>query len=215
MCNNQETKTMSFKDIIGDYSWDDISKKIYSVTSEDVEKSLKNPKRTIDDFINLISPVAQDYLEDMAKLSNEITKKRFGNVVQLYLPLYLSNECSNHCVYCGFNHENKIDRVTLNKEQILKEVEIIKSYGYEHILLVAGEHPKKVGVDYYKEVIELIKPHFSLISMEVQPLEEDEYKQLIDLGLNSVYVYQETYNKENYKSYHPKGKKSDFILSDL
>lgn len=199
-----------FSEIIKNYDRKTISDKIYSVTKSDVEKSLSKDKRTTGDFINLISPAASGYLEEMAELSNRLTQKRFGKTIQLYIPLYLSNICENNCVYCGFSSSNKIKRTILKQEEILKEVEILKSYGYEHVLLVAGEAPKKVGVKYYLETINLIKKHFSQICLEVQPLEQDEYKQLMDAGLNSVYVYQETYNTNNYKKYHPSGKKSEF-----
>jgi hypothetical protein len=39
------------------------------------------------------------------------------------------------------------------------------------------------------------------------------YEDLSQLGLNSVMVYQETYNKQKYRSYHPKGKKSSSYSS--
>jgi 2-iminoacetate synthase len=92
----------------------------------------------------------------------------------------------------------------------MKEVTVIKEMGYDNILLVSGEANKTVGVDYFEHAIKLIKPHFSHISLEVQPLEEAEYKRLSAAGLNTVLVYQETYHKDEYKTHHPKGKKSNF-----
>lgn len=202
---------MSFQDLFDTYSWNKVKEKIYSKTSTDVEHALqKNSARNLDDFMALISPSGADYLEEMAQLSSRLTKKRFGNTIQLYLPMYLSNECQNICTYCGFSFTNKIPRVTLTDEQILKEVEIIKSYGYDHILLVTGEANTTVGVDYLEHAMEVIKPHFSNVSIEVQPLEQDEYERLIPAGLHSVLVYQETYHREDYKKHHPRGKKSNF-----
>src|SRR4030095_16245736 len=72
------------------------------------------------------------------------------------------------------------------------------------------EANKTVGIEYLKNAIKLLRPHFANISIEVQPLEQDEYASLISEGLYAVLVYQETYHKENYKDYHPKGKKSNF-----
>jgi 2-iminoacetate synthase len=128
----------------------------------------------------------------------------------MYIPLYLSNECQNICTYCGFSLDNKLKRLTLTESQILKEVEIIKSYGYDHILLVTGEANKTVSVDYFIKVLKLIQPYFSHVSMEVQPLDQADYELLMEHGLNTVLVYQETYHEENYKFHHPKGKKSNF-----
>ena len=192
------------------YNWDQIENEIKAKTENDVLRALNTEKANLEDFKALISPAAKPYLEQMASLSNKLTQKRFGKTTQLFIPLYLTNVCENLCVYCGFNHENKIKRIVLNKEQILKEVEVIKSYGFEHILLVTGEAPKVAGVDYLMEVIKLIKPYFSQISIEVQPMDQKDYEKLISVGLNSVYVYQETYHQQNYTKYHLKGKKSNF-----
>lgn len=204
---------MSNKDFVGiiqEVSWESTTDSIYSKTRNDVEDALNKNRRDLEDFKALISPAAMPYLEEMAHLSHRITRKRFGNTIQMYIPLYLSNECQNICTYCGFSLDNKIRRVTLTEEQILKEVEVIKSFGYDHVLLVTGEANKTVGVEYLSKAINLLRPHFSHISMEVQPLDEEEYKSLIQDGLNTVLVYQETYHEENYKLHHPKGKKSNY-----
>ncbi|MBX9853245.1 MAG: 2-iminoacetate synthase ThiH [Cytophagaceae bacterium] len=201
---------MSFIDTFKKHHWNDIQNSIYAKTGKDVERALSKSKRDLEDFKALISPAASDYLEEMAKLSHELTQKRFGKTLQLFIPMYLSNECQNICTYCGFSVDNKIRRVTLTDKQIEDEIKVIKSYGYDHILLVTGEANKTVGVDYIKNAIEIIRPHFSHISMEVQPLDLHEYKELINHGLNTVLVYQETYHEENYKFHHPKGKKSNF-----
>lgn len=170
----------------------------------------KQGKRNLEDFKALISPAAQPHLEEMAKLSNLLTKQRFGNTMQLFIPMYLSNECKNICTYCGFSLDNPIKRTTLNDTQILNEVKVIKAMGYEHILLVTGEDTKYVGVDYIDHAIQLTRNHFAQISMEVQPLEQNEYERLVASGLHSVLVYQETYHQDKYKTHHPKGKKSNF-----
>ena len=201
---------MDFKTLFDQYHWQDVKESIYSKTSLDVEGALyKNGKRNLEDFKSLLSPSALPYLENIAILSQELTQKRFGKTIQMYIPLYLSNECQNICTYCGFSLDNKIKRITLNDKQILEEVKILKSYGYDHILLLTGEH-QNLGLAYFKKVFDLIQPYFSSISIEVQPLEEEEYKELIAIGLNAVMVYQETYHQENYKKHHPKGKKSNF-----
>lgn len=200
----------TFYDELEKYDWGKIKEDIASKTSADVEYALSKEHRDIDDFIALISPAAAPYLEQMAQESKRLTQERFGKTIQLYLPLYLSNYCENSCVYCGFNCKNNIKRKVLNIEEIRKEIKVIKSYGYEHILLVSGEAPKKADVNYFKEVMEEIKNDFSQIAIEIQPMEQDEYETLQNSGLNYVCVYQETYNKNTYPKYHPVGKKADF-----
>ncbi len=201
---------MSFYNEIQKYNWDDISEQIYNKTSNDVELALSKDKLTLSDFQSLISPAAKPYLEVMARKSMQLTQERFGKTMQLYIPIYLSNTCTNTCVYCGFNHNNVFDRTILNKQDVLEEIKVIKDLGFEHILLVTGEDDRNCGVEFIKEMMIEIRKHFSQISIEVQPLKTEEYKELAEHGLNSVYVYQETYNEANYKKYHPGGKKSNY-----
>lgn len=201
---------MSFKEIYDLQNWEDVKKSIYNKTSRDVETALESERRTIEDFKALISPAAAPYLEQMAELSHRLTQKRFGKTIQLFVPMYLSNECNNICTYCGFSFDNKIKRKTLSAAEILKEITEIKKQGFNHILLVTGESNHTVHVDYFIKAIEIIKPHFANISIEVQPLEQNEYEELQVSGVYAVLVYQETYHQEKYKEYHLKGKKSNF-----
>jgi 2-iminoacetate synthase len=200
----------NFKDTFDLYDWNSLEQEIYTYSSADVERILAKEKITLEDFKILISPAAKGFIEEMAQRSNSITKKRFGNTIQMYIPMYLSNECQNICTYCGFSMTNKIRRRTLSDKEILQEVKHIKNLGYDHILLVTGEAHKTVGVSYIKHAIDLIREHFSNISIEVQPLNQEDYEVLIESGLYAVLVYQETYHKATYKIHHPKGKKSNF-----
>ncbi|WP_370398243.1 2-iminoacetate synthase ThiH [Tenacibaculum dicentrarchi] len=200
----------NFKELFDTYNWDDNLKSIFDKTAVEVEYALSKEKLDLEDFKALISPAARPYIEQMAQKSSLLTKKRFGNTIQMYAPMYLSNECQNICTYCGFSMTNKIPRRTLTDTEILKEVAFLKDKGYDHILLVTGEANKTVGVDYIKNAIQLIRSQFSNITIEVQPLDQEEYESLIEAGLYAVLVYQETYHREEYKKHHPKGKKSNF-----
>jgi 2-iminoacetate synthase len=199
-----------FNSLFETYNWEEVKTSIYSKTGKDVELALSKGRRDLEDFKALISPAALPYLEQMSQLSHRLTLKRFGNTMQMYIPLYLSNECQNICTYCGFSFHNHIARKTLSDEEIVREMEVIKAWGYDHVLLVTGEANQTVGVDYLRNAVRLTGKHFSNISIEVQPLEQNEYEVLISEGLNTVLVYQETYHEENYKAHHPKGKKSNF-----
>ncbi|WP_405377843.1 2-iminoacetate synthase ThiH [Nonlabens sp. Asnod3-A02] len=199
-----------FKDLFDTYNWDITLKNIYDKTALEVSAALSKDKLDMEDFKALLSPAAQPFIEEMAQKSQLLTKKRFGNTMQMYVPMYLSNECQNICTYCGFSMTNKIPRRTLTDAEILKEVAFLKAKGYDHILLVTGEANRTVGVEYLKNAIQLIRAQFSNITIEVQPLDQDEYELLVENGLYAVLVYQETYHREEYKKHHPKGRKSNF-----
>ncbi|EGR3416314.1 2-iminoacetate synthase ThiH [Vibrio parahaemolyticus] len=201
---------MSFYDRFQQLDWDDISMSIYAKTAQDVERALAKPKRDLEDFKTLISPAAEPYLEQMAKLSYSLTRKRFGNTMSLYIPLYLSNLCANACTYCGFSMENRIKRRTLNRDEVEAEIDAIKRMKFDSVLLVTGEHETKVGMKYFREMVPIIKQRFNYLAMEVQPLDQDEYTELKTLGLDAVMVYQETYHPKTYAQHHLRGNKMDF-----
>lgn len=201
---------MDFKEIYDLQSWEEVKQSIFYKSVQDVETALSSNRRTLEDFKALISPAAAPYLEQMAHLSHQLTQKRFGKTIQLFVPMYLSNECNNICTYCGFSFDNKLKRKTLTSDEIIREITEIKKQGFNHILLVTGEANHTVHVDYFRKAIQIIKPYFANISIEVQPLEQDEYEALQLSGVYAVLVYQETYHQEKYSKYHPKGKKSNF-----
>ncbi|MRI32472.1 2-iminoacetate synthase ThiH [Endozoicomonas sp. OPT23] len=201
---------MSFLEQFNQTDWDELKITINSKSANDVEQALKASRLTHDQFLALISPAAEPYVEQLAQKSMQLTRQRFGNTVQLYLPLYLSNKCTNICTYCGFSLENKIRRKTLSMTELENETAAIKAMGFDHILLVTGEAQGTVGIEYFKDVVKKLKPHFSHITMEVQPLEQHEYEELMELGLDAVLVYQETYHRSAYAKQHLRGSKMDF-----
>lgn len=210
-CIKKKNKNMLFSEELEKYSWDEITQQIYAKTDADVERALNKKHLQIDDFMALISPAADKYLEKMASLSRMYTQQRFGKTIQMYVPLYITNSCTNHCVYCGFQHDNPIKRVILKDEEIVNECKAIRRIGpFENLLIVTGENPRDAGVDYLENALRLARPYFSNLTIEVMPLKSEEYYRLTRSGLNGVVCFQETYNKDRYKVYHPKGMKSKF-----
>jgi 2-iminoacetate synthase len=202
----------SFLDKYEKTSWVDISSRIELSTRNDVENALKTDGRCdLGDFAALLSPIAGiEYLEEMAQVAHNLTVQRFGRVIRLFAPMYLSNECTNICDYCGFSLGNKILRKTLSIAEMLKETGALRKHGFEHVLLVTGESAKKVSTDYLCEAITVLSEYFSNVSMEVQPLDKEDYQDLIKAGLHAVLVYQETYDRDSYAKHHLKGKKTNF-----
>lgn len=200
-----------FSEELKKYDWSDITNRILSKSSADVERALSKERLTIDDFMALVSPAASGYLEAMAQQSRHYTQQRFGKTISMYIPMYITNSCSNSCVYCGFNIHNRIARTVLDMEQIAEECKAIRRLApFENILLVTGENPRIAGTDYLEEALGVCRDYFNNMTMEVMPLPEEDYRRLSHAGLNGVVCFQETYNKENYKKYHPAGMKSNF-----
>lgn len=205
-----------FADVIDRYDWNDTIRGIESVTAEDVKKiidGIRRSKKPVspEDLGALVSPAAYPFLEEMAALSHRLTMERFGKTISLYIPMYVSNACTNKCVYCGFNHDNPFSRITLTEKEVENECKAIKELGpFENLLIVAGEYPSISGVDYIEKILMVCRSYFHNLTIEVQPMRARDYKRLSDIGLYGVICFQETYNKEAYKKYHPHGMKSHF-----
>lgn len=200
-----------FSEELKKYDWDETTAKIAAKTDSDVRRALAREHCDVEDFMALLSPAAEPYLETMARLSRKYTEERFGKTMSMFIPLYLTNSCSNSCVYCGFHVQNKMARTILTPEQIENEYKAIKKLSpFENILLVTGENPAKAGVPYLAEAIDIAKKYFSNIKIEVMPLSAEEYRELCGHGLNGVICFQETYHRENYNIYHPRGQKANF-----
>ena len=175
-----------------------------------VDKALRSPHPDFADLAALLSPVAGEMLPELAARSAEITAQRFGRTIGLYAPVYVSNYCVNKCAYCGFSAQNKIKRRALSLDEAEAEMEILHGRGFNHILLVAGEAPARVGVDYLAELARRTRHRFAALTIEVQPLETDEYATLFEAGITGVAIYQETYNREIYDQVHLAGRKKDY-----
>lgn len=185
------------------------SQLVQGATTDDVERALACARPGLREFAALISAAAAPYLSQMAARAEQLTRQRFGQTVSMYLPLYLTNLCANDCAYCGFSMSNHIRRKVLSETEVVAECEAIQALGYQTILLVTGEHERKGGMDYFRQMLPLVKPYAAYLMMEVQPLATEEYRELRELGLDGVMVYQETYDAAAYAQYHLRGKKQD------
>ena len=161
-------------------------------------------------FEQLIAPKANRELEEMAETSSALTLQNFGRTMRLFAPIYLSNECINNCSYCGFSRDNPILRVTLSVDEVVAEARHLSQAGFRQVLLVAGEHPKFVSGDYLAECVRALAPDFSSISIELGPMETQDYLPIVDAGAEGLVVYQETYNRGIYSEMHTAGPKRDF-----
>ena len=140
---------MWFSEELEKISWEQTTRDIYEKTDADVRRALAKKSLDVEDFKALISPAAIPYLEVMAQLSRKYTLERFGKTISMFIPLYITNSCTNSCIYCGFNHNNPMKRTILTEEEMINEYKAIKKLApFENFLLVTGENPAKPGVNY-------------------------------------------------------------------
>lgn len=201
---------MSFYEEYVKYKSYDIDRFFNNITDDYVLNVIAKDKLSEFEFLSLLSGKANNYLELMAIRANQLTLQHFGKVIFLYTPLYLANFCINQCVYCGFNVKNKITRKKLGFDEVEQEAKVITSTGLRHILILTGESRKETPVSYIRECVKVLRKYFCSISIEIYPLETDEYAELIEAGVDGFTMYQEVYSEDTYRLLHIKGPKRDY-----
>jgi 2-iminoacetate synthase len=171
---------------------------------------LKRPTPLMRRFLQLISEETGGPLEALARQSQQVTQQHFGKTMRLFAPLYVSNECVNNCSYCGFSRDAGIFRTTLTVDQVVTEARHLHGLGFRNILLVAGEHPKFVSDGYLQDCLDALKPFIPTLALEVGPMEDDQYAEIVGHGAEGLVVYQETYQRETYTQLHTAGPKKNF-----
>ncbi len=202
-----EPTTDSFSQVLAGLDQSELQLTAYS--GADVIRALQQNSLGLSDLMALLSPAATELLPELLHKASQLTRQHFGAARQLFAPLYMSNLCANECTYCGFSMSQAVKRRVLNSDELLQEAQAVKAMGHDQLLLVAGEHERKVGMAYFRQQIPLLRPLFSRLMLEVQPLATHEYQELKQLGIDTVLVYQETYQQQAYQQYHLKGKKTD------
>lgn len=158
-----------------------------------------------------------EMLSELFQTANEVKETIYGKRLVLFAPLYISNMCSNECLYCAFRATNKeIVRNALSQEHIAREVEVLINQGHKRILMVAGESYPNRGFQY---ILDSIKTIYSVksehgeirrVNVNIAPLDTPEFRMLKAAGIGTYQIFQETYHRETYRKVHLGGKKRDY-----
>ena len=206
------TPSNHFRDLLTEWPPEKVRSLIQSRTEHDVTAAL-GASGHFDPLhlAALVSPAAAASLEPIAQLSAHWTRQRFGQAVQFFAPLYVSNFCCNGCTYCGFNRDTRNTvRRALTLDEAVVEAECLAEQGFGHILLVAGEDLKHTPPAYFAELTRRIRHRFASVQIEIYSLSLEDYTLLTSAGVDGMTMFQETYNPKVYAQFHPSGPKRDF-----
>ncbi len=193
------------------FSEDVLLERSMSSSKADAEAAISRQEPSFDDFIRLLSPAAAELLDPMRERARALKSMYFGKAIRLFAPLYISNFCVNNCKYCGFRRDNKFERRRLSFDEVMAEAAVIKSFGIDSLLLVTGEDPNAISVDFLAKAARELKSSFSYIGVEVYPMDEASYRKLREAGVHGLTVFQETYDRASYADLHPSGPKRDYL----
>jgi len=202
---------------------------IHAKRIEDILSDVRQPSASmVDDILTKASSSNSMYLEDVAMLlsvedplvlqkifkkSGEVKEKVFGKRIVLFAPLYLSNYCTNNCLYCGFRKDNRdAVRKALTIKEVIQEAKALAAKGFKRILLVCGEEPRVSGIEYIIEAVVAIYKNtgIRIVHVNTPPMEVQDLRRLKTSGVGVYQVFQETYHRPTYAAVHPSGRKKDY-----
>lgn len=203
---------MGFREVLESWPKERIRRLLETVKPEDVNRALNREHLSPEDLAALLAPVAASRLEEMAQRAHRLTRRQFGRTIGLYAPIYLSNVCTSDCTYCfyGVNSGGQGMRRTLTSAEIRAECEALARHGFQTVLLLTGDAPRVVPLDYLAQAVAIAREYFASVSVEVYALSEEEYRYLVAQGLEGVTLYMETYDRDTYARVHLRGRKRDF-----
>ncbi len=181
-----------------------------------IAKSLDKNRLSIEETAVLLNANNPDLIEEIKEGARTLKNRVYGNRIVLFAPLYVGNYCSNNCKYCGFKASNKdAIRKTLNREELIKNVEALEENGQKRLILVYGEHAKyspEYIAETVKTVYEVKKGNGEIrrVNINAAPLDIEGFRTVKEAGIGTYQVFQETYHPEAYSWYHPSGKKADY-----
>ncbi len=171
---------------------------------------LSSRKSILHDLGRIFSSDDKGLLEELAAAAREATRQYFGRAIGLYAPLYISNYCRNRCAYCGFQAAIHIPRKKLSLAEIEEECRALAGRGIRSCLILTGESRYHSPPSYIREAITIAGRHFAGVSLEVYPLETEEYHELYLAGADGVTLFQETYDRARYAELHLAGPKRNY-----
>jgi len=181
-----------------------------------IAKSLNKQRLSLQDTATLIKADDPESVTAVKQAAKDLKQAVYGNRIVLFAPLYVGNYCMNNCAYCGFRKENKeAVRVTLSREQLIREVEALEDEGQKRLILVFGEH-KQYSPEFVAETARTVysvtkgQGEIRRVNINAAPLTIDGFRMVKEAGIGTYQIFQETYHPEIYKLYHPSGPKKDY-----
>ena len=190
-------------------------------TDSDVTRILTRARElkgiSLDEAAVLLNLKDEKLLGQLFETAKYIKEAIYGNRIVLFAPLYISNICTNECVYCAFRRSNTtLKRHASTMDEIHMEVTELLKQGHKRILMVAGEAYPGGGLQYVYDSIKAIYEtrwngqNIRRVNVNIAPLTAPEFEELKKCNIGTYQLFQETYHKETYEKLHLAGAKKDY-----
>jgi 2-iminoacetate synthase len=187
-------------------------------SAEDVIEKAKDLKGlNINEVAVLLRCDDPDAIEKLFEAARYVKEEIYGKRLVLFAPLYISNYCSNECLYCAFRSRNSAaQRRALSQQEIAEETRSLIASGQKRILLVAGEEGSRFNLDYILKSIDTVYvvheggDEIRRINVNIAPLSTEDFRRLKTSRIGTFQLFQETYHPPSYKKMHVAGPKTDY-----
>lgn len=185
--------------------------------TEILDKAKKLHGITLQEAAVLLNITDEKLMQRLFDAAKYVKEAIYGNRIVLFAPLYISNICTNECIYCAFRKSNTaLKRHASTREEIHQEVTELLKQGHKRILMVAGEAYPGGGLQYVYDSIKAIYEtrwngqNIRRVNVNIAPLVQEEFEELKKCGIGTYQLFQETYHQETYKKLHLAGAKKDY-----
>ncbi|EKE01938.1 MAG: hypothetical protein ACD_21C00017G0001 [uncultured bacterium] len=182
-----------------------------------LEKAKELKGLSIEEVAALSAIKTPALLQKLFDTAKQVKETIYGKRLVLFAPLYISNLCSNNCLYCAFRSENKeLVRRELSQEEIAAETKHLIDEGHKRVLLLGGEDPSPKNLKYIMDSIETVyktknaNGSIRRINVNVAALSVEDFKTLKQAQIGTYQLFQETYHRKTYSKVHLSGKKADY-----
>lgn len=208
-----------YKDFINDAKLTQLLNEV-EVTEKEIDriinKSLNRNVLTTKEAATLLNADDPKYIDKILSGAKRLKKEVYGDRVVIFAPLYIGNKCVNGCTYCGFKATNKdVCRKTSSEEEIQNQVRQMEAEGQKRTILVFGTHPE-YDSDFIAQSVQTVydtkleSGEIRRANINAAPMEIEDYKKLVEVGIGTYQIFQETYHHETYKKVHPFGPKANY-----
>lgn len=189
----------------------------YEEVTSIVQKALKSQGLDMAEVATLLRVTDPAHLDEIYHAAKKIKQSIYGNRIVMFAPLYISNYCTNGCLYCGYKCSNNLHRKKLSDQELAQEAKEIIKMGHKRIVLEAGEDDENCPVDYVVNAMKVLydskQDGTSLrrINVNIAATTVENYRRLKEAEIGTYTLFQETYHEDTYKKYHPHGAKSNYL----
>jgi 2-iminoacetate synthase len=183
-----------------------------------IAKSMGKQPLEVAETAVLLNATRRDLVESLFEAARQLKRDVYGNRIVLFAPLYIGNDCTNDCHYCGFRRSNvEAIRRTLNREELITQVAALERRGQKRLILVFGEHPR-YSAEFIAEAIRTVYAvrdghgEIRRVNINAAPMDHAGFRTIRAAGIGTYQIFQETYHHATYAAVHPPGtSKADYL----